>query len=233
MTAETGMAPCRVIVTDIEGTTSSISFVKDALFPFAKARLAAFLAAHETDPEVAAALAEVPGLNRTHKCATLLEWIDADSKATPLKTLQGLIWRGGFESGELRGHIYADVAPCLQRWHAAGIQLFVYSSGSVAAQKLLFGHSLAGDLTPLFSGFFDTRVGAKRDAASYDAIRARIDLPAEQVLFLSDIAEELDAARSAGLRTCQLVRPDDNTVASGRHPEAATFPDVARIFHLP
>ncbi len=226
------MTAPRAIVTDIEGTTSSISFVKDVLFPFARARMAAFLAAHETAPDVAAALGDVPGLNRTHKCATLLEWMDADSKATPLKTLQGLIWRSGFESGELRGHLYADAAPCLHAWHAAGIKLYIYSSGSVAAQKLLFGYSDAGDLTPLFSGFFDTHVGTKREEASYAAIHAQLDLPAADIAFLSDIAEELDAAQAAGLRTCQLVRPEDNTAPSGRHPEAATFPDVSRLLGL-
>ena len=224
------MSPIRTVLTDIEGTTSAIAFVKETLFPFALGALDSFLDAHGAEAEVAAIMAEVPGPDAR---ATLRGWMAEDVKATPLKALQGLIWRAGFEDGRLRGHLWPDVAPCLRAWHAAGLRLAVYSSGSVEAQRLLFRHSLAGDLEPLFDGFFDTRMGHKREAASYDAIAAALGDAAGQVLFLSDVAEELDAARAAGLQTCQLVRAADGTLAAGRHPEAPDFPAVARAFGLP
>lgn len=220
----------RAVLTDIEGTTSAIAFVKETLFPFAEAALDDFLDKRGNDPEVAAILAEVPGPDRR---ATLRGWMTQDAKVTPLKALQGLIWQAGFEDGRLRGHLWPDVAPCLRAWAGAGIALAIYSSGSVAAQKLLFGHSVAGDLTPLFRGFFDTRMGGKREVASYKAIAAELNETPEAILFLSDVAEELDAAAAAGLVTCQLVRAEDGTTACGRHPAVADFPAVARRFGLP
>lgn len=224
-----GEGEVRVVLTDIEGTTSAIAFVKDTLFPFAEAALDGFLDAHAADPEVAAILADIPGDDPR---ATLRGWMAADAKATPLKALQGLIWRAGFEDGRLRGHLWPDVAPCLRAWHAAGLLLAVYSSGSATAQRLLFGHSVAGDLTPLFSFFFDTTMGAKRESAAYARIATALATPPSAILFLSDVAEELDAARAAGLATCQLVRPADGTRPAGRHPEAPDFPAVARLFQL-
>lgn len=227
------MAPACVL-TDIEGTTSAIAFVKETLFPFAAAELDAFLDARGDDPAVAAILAEVreaaPG---EEPRAALHRWMAEDAKVTPLKTLQGLIWRAGYLDGRLKGHLWPDVAACLRAWASGGVRLAVYSSGSVAAQKLLFGHSAAGDLVPLFAGFFDTRVGGKREAASYAAIAAALGLPPGDILFLSDVAEELDAAAAAGMRTCQLVRAGDGTQASGRHAGAADFPTVARLHGLP
>jgi enolase-phosphatase E1 len=220
----------RAILTDIEGTTSAIAFVKETLFPFAEAALDTFLDAHGEDPKVAALLAEVPGPDRR---ATLRRWMAEDVKATPLKSLQGLIWRAGFEDGRLKGHLWPDVAPCLRAWAAAGITLAVYSSGSVEAQRLLFRHSVAGNLEGLFGGFFDTSIGAKRDAASYAAIARKLALPPAGILFLSDVAEELDAASASGLATCQLVRAADGTLPSGRHLEATDFPAVAQRFALP
>jgi enolase-phosphatase E1 len=226
--------PPACILTDIEGTTTAIAFVKETLFPFAAAELDAFLDAHADDAAVTATLAEVraaaPGEDPR---AALRRWMAEDAKVTPLKTLQGLIWRAGYLDGRLKGHLWPDVAPCLRAWAAAGLRLAVYSSGSVGAQKLLFGHTEAGDLTPLFAGFFDTTVGGKRDAAAYATIAAGLHLPAGDVLFLSDVVEELDAAAAAGLRTCQLVRAGDGTLPAGRHPEAADFPAVARLFGLP
>lgn len=218
------------VLTDIEGTTSAIAFVKDTLFPFADAALDGFLRDHADDPQVAAILAEVPGPDRA---ATLRAWMAADVKATPLKALQGMIWRAGFEDGRLRGHLWPDVAPCLRAWAQGGVQLAVYSSGSADAQRLLFRHSVAGDLEALFGGFFDTRIGAKRDGASYAAIVAALGSPPAETLFLSDVAEELDAAAGRGLQTCQLVRPEDGTLPCGRHPQAADFPSVGRMFRLP
>ncbi len=225
-------SPPAAIVTDIEGTTSRISFVHDVLFPYARARLPAFLAERGAEPEVGAALAEVAALAPgVAPLDALLGWMDEDAKITPLKSLQGLIWAEGYASGALHGDLYPDVAPALLRWHAAGVRLYVYSSGSVPAQKLLFGHTPDGDLTSLFSGFFDTRVGAKREAASYAAIAQAIGLPASEILFLSDVAAELDAAAEAGFQVCQLVRPQDETV-SANHPTAADFDAVSSAFGL-
>lgn len=223
------------VLMDIEGTTTAIAFVKERLFPFAEEALDGFLAAHGAQPAVAAILREVrdaaPGVE---PAATLRGWMAADAKVTPLKALQGMIWRQGYADGRIRGHLWPDVAPCLRAWAAAGLRLAIYSSGSVEAQQDLFGHSEAGDLTALLTGgFHDTRVGAKREAASYTAIARGLGVEPGAILFLSDIAEELDAAQAAGLRTCQLVRAADGTKPSGRHPEAADFPAVAREFGLP
>lgn len=215
------------VLTDIEGTTTPIAFVHDVLFPFARTNLPGFLRDHATDPAVAAELATIrAGAPGQDPVDVLLGWMDRDMKETPLKTLQGLVWRQGYVDGKLQAVLYPDVPPYLRQWHAAGLGLFVYSSGSVAAQRLLFGHSDAGDLNRLFTGFFDTRIGAKRDVASYRSIAAQIEHPAGAILFLSDIEAELDAAAEAGLRTCQLVRPADGTVASTRHPVAAGFDEI-------
>jgi enolase-phosphatase E1 len=226
--------PPVAVLTDIEGTTTPIAFVRDTLFPFARSRLPEWLAARGEMVEVAAELAEVRRMApRRPELDTLLHWMDQDAKVTPLKTLQGLIWRDAYLSGDLRGALYDDVAPALRRWAKGGVRLYVYSSGSVEAQKLLFGHSVAGDLSRLFSGFFDTRVGGKREPESYARLAIGMNLPPAEVLFLSDVEEELDAAAAAGLRTCQLVRPGDGTVPGERHPVAADFPEVARKLGLP
>jgi enolase-phosphatase E1 len=198
----------RAILTDIEGTTSSIAFVAETLFPYARDHLPAYVAAHEA--ELAPILADVPG----DPVATLLAWIDEDRKATSLKEIQGRIWAEGYAAGAFRGHVYADAAAALRRWHAEGIGLYVYSSGSIAAQKLIFGHSDQGDLTPLFSGWFDTTSGAKREAASYARIAEAIGLPPGEILFLSDVTAETDAAESAGLRTCLVSRDGGPGIAS-------------------
>lgn len=221
----------RAIVTDIEGTTSSIDFVHQTLFPYAKQHLRRYLHEHASQPDVAAQVAATAALEgrsfaTIDETADVLErWIAEDRKATPLKELQGLIWAEGYAAGELSGHVYADTPVFLRQWHAAGKKLYVYSSGSEAAQKLIFGHSDAGDLTPLFSGYFDTRIGMKREAASYRTILERIGLPGGEVLFLSDIGEELDAAREAGLQTCQLIR-DDKARPFPAHPQASDFSAV-------
>ena len=226
--------PVRAVVLDIEGTTSAIAFVKETLFPFAEAALGGFLRARAAEPAVAALLGEVRALAPAEEPeAALRGWMARDEKVTPLKALQGMVWREGFESGRLRGHLWPDVAPCLKAWAAAGIALRIYSSGSVEAQRLLFAHTEAGDLTPLLSGFDDTRTGPKREAASYAAIAASAGVAPAAMLFLSDVAEELDAAAAAGLAVCQLVRAADGTVASGRHPACTTFPEVAARFGLP
>jgi enolase-phosphatase E1 len=201
----------RAIVTDIEGTTSSLSFVKDILFPYARKRMAVFVHehAHECDVErLVNDVRTIIGNEATldEVIEQLIRWIDEDKKITPLKALQGLIWEYGYRVGDFRGHIYPDAEQALRRWHEQGIALYVYSSGSVYAQKLLFGHTEYGDLTPLFSGYFDTTVGGKTEPRSYQKIAASVGLPATEILFLSDIERELDAASAAGFRTCWLVR---------------------------
>ena len=226
--------PPKAVICDIEGTTSAIAFVKETLFPFAERALDGFLRAHGAEPAVATVLDQVRALAPGQDPAEALRgWMARDEKVTPLKALQGMIWRQGFESGVIRGHLWPDVAPCLRAWARAGVVLRIYSSGSVEAQELLFGHSEAGDLTPLLSGFDDTRTGPKREAASYAAIARAAGLPPGEILFLSDVAEELDAAAAAGMRVCQLVREADGTAESGRHPACATFPEVATRFGLP
>ena len=220
----------KAIVTDIEGTTSSIDFVHQTLFPYAKARIREFVKAHAKEPEVARELAEVARLEGralgTDEAAGVLErWIDEDRKVTPLKALQGLIWREGYAAGQLSGHVYADTPVYLKRWHDQGIKLYVYSSGSEEAQRLIFGHSDGGDLTPLFSGYFDTRIGGKREAASYRTILERIGQSGADVLFLSDVGEELDAAQEAGMKTCQLLR-DAKAKPAPQHPQAVDFAGV-------
>jgi enolase-phosphatase E1 len=218
------------ILTDIEGTTTPIAFVRDVLFPYARARLADFLATQGREPAVAAVLAEAQRQAGDRPVQqALLAWMDDDAKVTPLKTLQGLIWDAGYRQGALKGRIYPDVPAVLHEWHAVGIRLYVYSSGSEAAQRLIFGHSDAGDLARLFSGFFDTRVGPKRDPGSYAAIAGATGLPAAAYLFLSDIGQELDAAAAAGMQTCQLVRPQDGTMAWAGHAQAIDFNEVATL----
>jgi enolase-phosphatase E1 len=222
----------RAIVTDIEGTTSSIDFVKDVLFPYAREKLPAFVVTHADRPEVqhwlheAAREAGLVSASQQEIIDLLIRWIDEDRKATPLKALQGLIWEDGYVSGEFKGHVYAEVRENLQKWKKQGIHLYVYSSGSVAAQKLLFGYSEAGDLTPLFSGYFDTEIGGKREADSYRRIAAAIGIAPNQILFLSDIVQELDAAASAGLQTTQLVRPPAEAAANP-HDRVADFGQIS------
>ncbi|MGH8081351.1 MAG: acireductone synthase [Lysobacter sp.] len=206
--------PIRAILTDIEGTTSSISFVKDVLFPYARRALPGFVATRGREPAVRKWLDTV-ALENGGACQdsviveVLQGWIDEDRKHTALKALQGMIWADGYRSADFTSHMYPDAAPALRQWKDQGLRLYVYSSGSVPAQRLLFGHSDAGDLTELFSGWFDTEVGGKREAASYEHIREAIGLPGEEIAFLSDVVEELDAAREAGLGTVLLDRLDD------------------------
>ncbi len=219
----------RAIVTDIEGTTSALSFVKHVLFPYARQRLPAFVHEHAHEPTVRAILDdarhEAPDTSGDQELVDrLLRWIDEDRKITALKALQGLIWEQGYRDGSLVGHVYPDAARHLRDWRARGIRLYVFSSGSVLAQKLLFAHTGEGDLTPLFTGYFDTTIGAKREPESYRAIAREIGLPATGILFLSDIEAELDAAAEAGMRTTLLAR--DGGPAQSRHPITVDFDGV-------
>ena len=220
----------KAIVTDIEGTTSSIDFVHKILFPYATRELPDFVRSSYEHPEVAALLddtrkeAEEFDASIERVIEILLAWINEDRKETSLKAIQGHVWRHGYERGDFTGHMYDDAVDRLRRWSNTGIDLYVYSSGSVGAQKLLFGYSDAGDLRPLFKGYFDTSIGHKKEAASYRNIIESIQVPARDVLFLSDVAEELDAAAEAGMLTTQLVRQDD--VIVGSHKVAADFNEV-------
>ena len=228
--------PVRAILTDIEGTTSSISFVKDVLFPYARRALPAFVREHGGEPEVRrwldAVATEQGGVCSDDMIVEVLQgWIDTDRKHTALKALQGMIWDAGYRDADFTAHMYPDAAEALQEWDAAGIPLHVYSSGSVPAQKLFFGHSDAGDLTPLVSDWFDTEIGGKREAASYSRIAERLGHAAGDVLFLSDVIEELDAAREAGMQTVLVDRREDYPEpregdATRGHRRVTSFADV-------
>lgn len=217
----------RAVLVDIEGTTTSLSFVHDTLFPYAAAHLADFVRDRGSDPEVARLLADArayagANLDDTALIERMRAWIEADQKITPLKALQGLIWDDGYQRGDFHGHVYPDVPDALRRWKDRGLGLYVFSSGSVHAQKLLFGHTEAGDLNPLFSGYFDTRIGGKRDADSYRRIAAEIGLPPEKILFLSDRPDELDAAAQVRMHTAAVLR-EGVEGPFGAHPTAPDF----------
>ena len=221
--------PIRAIVSDIEGTTSSIRFVHDVLFPFAQRRLPAFVVTHADKPQVQHWLAEaakeagIVSAKEQEIIDLLLRWIDEDRKSPALKALQGMIWTEGYAAGDFKGHVYPEVAARLRAWKAQGVPVYIYSSGSIQAQRQLFAHSEAGDLTTLLSGHFDTGTGSKRSADSYRAIAEAIGLPAEQILFLSDIVEELDAAQLAGMATLMLARAPDTCPTDGHHPCVSDF----------
>lgn len=237
-----------VILLDIEGTTTPISFVYDVLFAYARARVKDFLAGHFSDEQVRADIVGLyeenaadlqRGLNspllRDASSESQLElivdyvhWLmDQDRKSTPLKSLQGKIWEEGYRAGELRSQVYEDVPRAFERWHSQGITICIYSSGSVLAQRLLFAHTEAGDLTRFISECFDTNIGAKRDAESYRRIAAACKRPASEIVFISDVDAELDAALAAGLQTCLCIRPGNplqsNTAA---HPVIHTFDEI-------
>lgn len=220
----------KAILTDIEGTTSSLSFVKDVLFPYARERMADFVRDHAHDAAVRKPLNDIKhivgrDLSDHQITEQLIRWIDEDKKITPLKALQGMIWEDGYRRDAFKGHVYEDAVRKLRQWKSQGMRLYVFSSGSVHAQKLLFAHTEYGDLTPLFSGYFDTTVGNKREAASYHAIAEVIDSDPSEILFLSDIKEELDAAHAAGMQAVWLVREGALDEAA-EHRQVATFDDL-------
>ena len=208
-----------VVLLDIEGTTTPVSFVYDVLFPYARARLPAWFAARSiTNPDVREIVEslreEREGDSVTPASWTidsivsrLLSYMDEDRKSRALKIAQGKIWEEGYASGQLRGEVYPDVPPALRRWTSDGRPVGIFSSGSVLAQKLLFAHSNAGDLTPLLRWHFDTAVGPKVDTASYTRIAESVNASPASILFISDVANELTAAHGAGLRTLLCVRP--------------------------
>ncbi|WP_404341923.1 acireductone synthase [Pseudoalteromonas mariniglutinosa] len=217
----------KAIITDIEGTITRISFVKDVLFPYAAKQLPEFISAHQQQPAVAEQLAAVkafidqPNADLDTVINTLLAWISDDKKITPLKQLQGLIWQTGYENGDFTGHIYPDAYQFLQHQQQAGQQLYVYSSGSVKAQELIFQYSDFGDIRSLFKDYFDTKVGAKQTPSAYANIISQLPFNADEVLFLSDVVAELDAAKSVGLKTLHLIR--DGQTSSPAHPYINDF----------
>ncbi len=220
------------VVIDIEGTTSPAAHVTQELYPYARRRFASWLADHSGDQATVRAVEQVRELigdaQASHErvVAALNSWLDDDLKITALKTIQGRIWETGFASGELVAPFFPDVIPALYAWHAAGLGLYVYSSGSVAAQQAWFGHTAEGDLRYLVSGNFDTEnAGPKRVARSYRAIASAIGRPAGQIAFLSDLTEELDAARAAGWHTAGVRRPGEPYFdrGVGDHLEIASF----------
>lgn len=206
----------KYILSDIEGTTSSISFVVDELFPYFRAhiqelpKMAMVSEVKESFAQVISLVKEEEGKSITtteEVIAYLDKWSREDRKVTPLKTLQGFVWKKAYEDGSIKGHVYDDVPTCLNKWRANGLKIGIFSSGSIHAQKLLFQYSCFGDLSKHLSNYFDTNTGAKRDASTYRAIAEILDLQPQQILFLSDIKEELAAADEVGYQTIQLVRP--------------------------
>ncbi|TQV64705.1 MAG: acireductone synthase [Halothiobacillaceae bacterium] len=226
----------KAIVTDIEGTTSSIDFVHKVLFPYARERIADFVRQRAGEPAVQEQIEAVgrevgdDHIPLEEAIHYLVEWIDEDRKITPLKALQGMLWEEGYRNGDFTGHMYPDAVEWLRRWHAQGLRLYVYSSGSVQAQELLFRHSDAGDLTPLFAGHFDTTIGAKREADAYRVIAEALELPPAEILFLSDMPAELDAARAAGMQVLGLARHGEPmSTQAAAHRWCRDFAEVAQV----
>lgn len=227
----------RAVLTDIEGTTTPLSFVADVLFPFAKERLEDACASkdprfveavrqlrHEHEAERGSG-ASIPDFGTGAPYARHL--MELDRKSTGLKTLQGLIWEDGYRTGELKGDVFPDVPEALKTWKEKGIRVRIFSSGSVLAQKLLFGHTAWGDLLPYFEGYHDTTTGPKREARAYAAIAEAIGLPPGEILFLSDVVEELNAAREAGMQTGLFLRPGNKPADPGSHPTYRSFAELA------
>lgn len=222
----------KLILLDIEGTISPLAFVHDVMFPYARRHAATWLGAH-WGHEVIAQLACDAGAasfrNAIEAEAAVHRLMDADAKVTGLKQLQGLIWEEGFRSGGLRSSLFDDVVPALDRWHENGREIRIYSSGSIHAQKLFFAHTTEGDLTSHFSGFYDTTTGSKRESASYTAIAADGGLPAHEILFISDLVDELNAARNAGMITALTIRPGDKPAPPNDHPAIHSFTEITLV----
>ncbi|HEY8410164.1 MAG TPA: acireductone synthase [Pyrinomonadaceae bacterium] len=217
----------RGILLDIEGTTTPIAFVHEVLFSYARQHVRDYLTKHFDDEDVRA---DIRLLHAEDAFADDLDsvvahvnrLIDLDRKSTGLKSLQGKIWSEGYSDGTLRAQVYADVAPAFARWRVAGLDVSIFSSGSVLAQQLLFAHTEAGDLTPFISHYFDTGIGKKGDPESYRRIAEQIGLPPSEILFVSDVVTELAAAREAGMETALSIRP-------GNQPQES--PEQYRIIH--
>jgi enolase-phosphatase E1 len=235
----------RGVLLDIEGTTSSIAFVYDVMFPFVRRELASYLREHWGSASLSEACEQIAqdaghasssdwcGKQSAAKQQTIIQTevlrlMDSDAKTTGLKQLQGLIWEAGFVRGELKAHVYDDVPPAVQAWRSAGLDVRIYSSGSVQAQRLFFGHTVHGDMLPLFQGHYDTTTGPKKESGSYLAIANEMRLRPKDILFLSDVTAELDAARHAGLQTALCRRPGNPvSPANHGHAEVTRFDEVS------
>lgn len=224
---------CSAIVLDIEGTTSPARHVYDVLFPYARGRMRDWVDEHGAEPVTQGAVAQVAaeiGVDPSDTdaiVAQLTAWIDEDVKAAPLKALQGLIWEQGYAAGDLTSAMFVDVAPAMRAWHAAGIPLVIYSSGSVAAQRAVFSHTNDGDLNRLISANFDiTTAGPKREADSYRRISRELGVAPGQLAFLSDVQAELDAASEAGWLSIGVLRPGEEQATASSDPRVSTFDDL-------
>jgi enolase-phosphatase E1 len=249
-------APIRAVLLDIEGTTTPIAFVHEVLFPYARSQVGNYLATHFESPDTRVDLAKLReehamdvkqglrppplrGENRHEQeeespdvevdsFLPYIHWlIDRDRKSTALKSLQGKLWRQGYLDGTLEAPIFEDVAPTLARWQRAGLKISIFSSGSSLAQQLLFAHTEAGDLTRFIDHYFDTTNGPKTAMESYQQIASTLSLPAHEILFISDVSDELDAARSAGMETLLCIRPGNRPQGfTGQHQIAHSFEDI-------
>jgi len=229
----------KTILLDIEGTTTPIDFVHKTLFPYAKSKISAYV--HKNYNSLAAEIAQIEferandenyrdhlDIASPNSISAYLEYlIDIDRKSGPLKTIQGKIWQEGYESGELLSVVFDDVPPALERWRSEGKTIAIYSSGSVLAQQMLFRYTVHGNLTPFISDYYDTNTGHKREAASYSKIAERIGFAPEEILFISDIAEELDAAGEAGFETLLSVREGNTPVSEPSHTVIHSFDEIS------
>ena len=223
----------RAILLDIEGTTTPIAFVHDVLFSYARDHVKEFLAKESAAEDIVLLreehevdVSDAPPLtNEIESVATYIEWlIKLDRKSTALKSLQGKIWRQGYQDGSLKSQVFADVAPAFERWRERGLRISIFSSGSVLAQQLLFAHTEVGDLRPFIDSYFDTKVGKKADAESYRRIAEAIGLDAQQILFISDVVVELEAANQAGMKTIMSIRPGN--AAQPQYPSIRSFDEI-------
>jgi enolase-phosphatase E1 len=240
-------APIRAILLDIEGTVTPIAFVHEVLFPYARSQVRNYLASHFGDAETKADIARLrqehtidvehdlkppmlidestPG--QIESIVSYVNWlIERDRKSTGLKSLQGKIWRQGYTDGTLKAPVFADVAPVLVRWRDAGLKICIFSSGSSVAQQLLFAHTELGDLTHLIDGYFDTTTGSKTATDSYRQIASALRRAEEEVLFISDLVAELDAASAAGMQTLLCVRPGNPAQVTGWHQVIRNFDEI-------
>ena len=228
----------KAILLDIEGTTTPVDFVHKVLFPYSRERIGNFVATHfdHLRHEIEELVDEsshddtytipVDPLEPGSVSTYLEHLIDHDRKSTPLKSIQGKIWQDGYANGELKSVVYDDVLPAFKRWKENDITLAIYSSGSELAQRQLFAHTNHGDLTGYLSSYFDTTVGGKREEQSYKNIAEELSTAPGEVLFLSDITEELDAALTAGMRTFQIIREEAAGTDAARHRQATSFDEI-------
>jgi enolase-phosphatase E1 len=247
VTSHSFKTPIAALLLDIEGTTTPIDFVYDTLFPYAREHASEYLATHQLIPAVQTDIAglleeraedahrglDPPPIGGSAEHASLddveayVRWLmDRDRKTTPLKSLQGKIWDDGYRRGELRSQVYDDVPRALKRWREQARKIYIYSSGSVLAQKLLFANTEAGDLTPLLEAYFDTNIGSKKEPESYRRIATQLKVESTGLLFISDVVSELDAAASAGVQTLLCVRPGNPPQPASFHPPIMSFDEV-------